>query len=180
MSLPADLVERPVEAEDIPGLVALIARCDATYAEWAGDWSAPDADDEAQRWTDHLERPGQWDHLAESPEGIVGVVAWRRAVTEDGSEIPGVAHVNAVFTDPARWGEGIAAHLLGAAMDEAVRRRYRVARLWTPRDAPARGFYLRQGWTPDGRAKWEPRFHLHLIGFERRLPVWGRRGSEGS
>ena len=99
----------------------------------------------------------------------MSTVAWRHAEDDNQSVIPGVTHVVAVFTDPDRWGQGIAAHLLELAEGAMRDGGYRIARLWTPRDAPAREFYIKQGWTLDGRAKWEPKFGLELVGFEKPL-----------
>ncbi len=168
--LPADLQERELAPADIPAIVALVERCDATYAEWAAEWTPPGADAEGERWADFFDRPDRFSRGAfDSAGALDGIVAWRRAETESGAAVEGIAHVNAVFTEPRRWGQGIAAHLLALAEAAASDRGFHTARLWTPRDAPARGFYVAQGWTLDGRAKWEPKFRLHLVGFEKRL-----------
>ena len=163
---------------DVEATVALVERCDKTYLEWAGDWTPPSSERERDRWQRLLERPDGWGHGAFDADGaLAGVVAFRQAEEESGSAIPGVAHVVAVFTDPRRWGQGIAAHLLGLA-EEAMRERgFRVARLWTPRDAPARGFYEAAGWHLDGRAKWDEEFSLHLVGYEKPLTAPSASGS---
>jgi GNAT superfamily N-acetyltransferase len=167
--LPAGVHERELTAPDIPQTVALIARCDATYADWAGVWNAPASEEETERWELLLERSDSWARGAFAGGTLVGAVAWRQAEEKSGAAVPGVAHVVSVFTDPDWWGRGIASHLLSAA-EEAMRvKAYRYARLWTPRDAPAREFYVREGWTLDGRAKWEPKFALHLVGYEKPL-----------
>lgn len=168
--LPWDLSDRDLQAADIEATVALVRRCDRTYVDWAGDWRPPSAARERERWTRLLERPDGWARGAfDAAGGLAGVVAWRRAEEESGSPIPGVAHVVAAFTDPRRWGEGIAAGLLDLAEDSMRASGFRTARLWTPRDAPARGFYEATGWRLDGREKWAEDFALHLVGYERAL-----------
>jgi GNAT superfamily N-acetyltransferase len=160
---------RELTVEDVPAAVDLVARCDVTYAEWAGDWTPPGKSDETERWEKLMARPDGWSWGTFDDATLVSVVGWRRALDESESEIPGVAQVVSVFTDPDRWGQGLAAHLLGLAEEEMRVQGYRVARLWTPRDAPARDFYARQNWTLDGRAKFESKFGLHLVGYEKRL-----------
>ena len=154
---------------DVESVAAMVGRCDATYAEWAGDWKQPSEQEEAEEWERKLARHGAWVHGAFDGEAVVGAVSWRQAEDETSGEIPGVAHVGAVFTDPAHWRRGIASALLERAEAEMRRRRYRLARLWTPRDAPARGFYEAEGWTPDGRERFDPKFDLDLVGYEKRL-----------
>lgn len=171
-ALPAGLTARALGAADIEATVALVELCDRTYSEWAGEWTPPSTERERERWQRLVARPDGWARGAFDSDGaLAGVVAFRQAEEESGSAVPGVAHVVAVFTDPGRWGRGIAAHLLAMA-EEAMRVcGFRIARLWTPRDAPARGFYDAAGWELDGRAKWEQDLSLHLVGFEKPLPA---------
>jgi GNAT superfamily N-acetyltransferase len=169
-ALPDGLAARPLTDADIEPTVALVERCDRTYLDWAGDWTPPSPERERERWRQLLARPDGWGQGAfDEREWPAGVAAWRQAEEESGSPIPAVAHVVAVFTDPERWGQGIAAHLLELAEAAMRERDFRVARLWTPRDAPARGFYEATGWQLDGRAKWDEEFALHLVGYEKPL-----------
>jgi GNAT superfamily N-acetyltransferase len=165
----AKLTSRALGPADIPEVTALVARCDATYAEWAGAWTPPSMAEETDRWELLLARPDSWARGTFAGSALICAVAWRQAEEESGSPVPGVAHVVSVFTDPEWWRRGIAAALLEEAEQAMRDARYRVARLWTPRDAPAREFYVRQGWTLDGRAKWEPKFSLYLVGYEKQL-----------
>lgn len=167
--VPVQLETRDLKPADIPEVVALVSRCDETYAEWAGAWTPPSESEETDRWELLLARPDSWARGAFEGSALISTVAWRRAEEESGAPVPGVAHVVSVFTDPARWGEGLAARLLDDAEEAMQAQGYRIARLWTPRDAPAREFYVRRGWTLDGRAKWEPKFSLHLVGYEKSL-----------
>jgi GNAT superfamily N-acetyltransferase len=169
--LPPDLVDRDLEAADVPAAAVLVNRCDATYREWAGpDWDPPSFAAEAGRWERALGRADRWARGAFDADGeLVGAVGWRPAEDEAIGPIPGVAHVYAVFTDPRRWGEGIGSNLLAQAEASMVPRGFRIARLWTPRDAPARYFYESEGWTRDGRSRWDEQFGLDLVGYEKRV-----------
>ena len=81
--------------------------------------------------------------------------------------IPGVAHIYAMFTDPARWRrESGAACRLGRA--EMASAGYEWARLWTPRDAPARAFY-RHAAGPGRSGPLGADLRLDLVGYEKKL-----------
>ncbi len=164
----SELTFRDLTTADIPDVAAMVQRCDVTYMEWAVDWSPPSIEAEAEDWETHLARPDAWSHGAFDGK-LVGAVAFRAAEDPTSGVIPGVAHVSAVFTDPDHWRRGIATALLARAEAEMRCREYRIARLWTPRGAPARGFYERQGWTLDGRERFSERFGLELVGYERPL-----------
>jgi hypothetical protein len=43
------------------------------------------------------------------------------------------------------------------------------ALLWTPTDAPARGFYERCDWGVDGRERWSTELHLPMVGYGKDL-----------
>jgi GNAT superfamily N-acetyltransferase len=168
-SLPPGLTTREMGPLDISASMSLVARCDETYAEWAGEWRQPPEAEELERWERFFTSESPWQWGVFEGERLISTVGWRQAIDENENRIPGVAHVISVFTDPEHWGRGLAGHLLELAETEMRARGFLRARLWTPRDAPARGFYAREGWNLDGRARFEPKFGLDLVGYEKPL-----------
>ena len=171
IALPADLTLRDLTVEDAPAGARLVNRCDETYGAWAApEWHRESYENELGRWQRAFDRPGNRARGAFDESGeLVGAIGWRDAADESLGLIPGVAHVYAMFTDPARWRQGIAAGLLDWGEGEMASAGYEWARLWTPRDAPARAFYEARGWTEDGRARWEEELRLDLVGYEKKL-----------
>ena len=179
MELPADLTVRALHPDDLPAVVALIARCDATYRESApAGWEPPDSEVRKPESRERLQDSQRWSRGAFDAEGrLVATAAWEQFKAPEGEENPqGVAHVSAVFVDPSRWRQGIASVLLSQA-EEAMRKRgYHLARLWTPEIAQARRFYESHGWRHDGRRKWHDRLELHIVGYEKPLTPSGTTG----
>ncbi len=169
--LPADLAVRDLEPADADAAATLVHRCDETYREWAEpEWYPNSLESERGRWERAFDRPGNRALGAFDPAGeLVAALGWREAANESLGVIPGVAHVYAVFTDPSRWREGIATALLALGEEEMTAAGYEWARLWTPREAPARALYEGCGWERDGRARWEEELRLDLVGYEKRL-----------
>jgi GNAT superfamily N-acetyltransferase len=99
---------------------------------------------------------------------VVGLVCFGQAHELTGP-IPGRAHVAACFTHPDRWREGIAGSLLAVAEQRMRDDGYREVQLWTPRDAPARGFYEATGWRHDGREQWLDELALPLVAYVKPL-----------
>ena len=152
-------------------------RCDATYRQWAPTgWEPPDGEPETVTLEERLRDPERWSCGAfDAEDRLVGTVIWEAfRDPECGQATLDVAHVNAVFVDPARWRQGIATVLLSQA-EEAMRERgYHLARLWTPEGAPARRFYKTHGWRHDGRRMWHDWLQLHHVGYEKQLMPSGR------
>jgi GNAT superfamily N-acetyltransferase len=170
--LPADLTVRDLGPDDLPDVVALVARCDATYRESApAGWKPPDPEQRKPKWRERLQDPHRWSRGAFDAEGrLVATAVWEHFNDPDSeADQPGVAHVSAVFVDPARWRQGIASALLSQAEQAMRERAYHLARLWTPEIAPARRFYENHGWRHDGRRKWYQRLQLHIVGYEKPL-----------
>jgi GNAT superfamily N-acetyltransferase len=68
--------------------------------------------------------------------------------------VPGLAHVSMVAVRPDRWGQGLAARVLDAALPEARERGFARAQLWTHEtNHRARRLYERLGWVPSGRTR---------------------------
>ncbi|WP_285726987.1 GNAT family N-acetyltransferase [Psychromicrobium xiongbiense] len=76
------------------------------------------------------------------------------------------AQIDSLYVDPAAQGGGVGGQLLRAAGERLLELGAHRAGLWVFADnAPSLGFYLRQGWTPDGQRRVEPQFgepELHL------------------
>ena len=132
MTLPADVVARPLAAGDGPGLSALVEACDRTYLDWApAGWTAPEVGPD---WAIRFIEPERWSCCVCAADGlIVGFASFRPARRSEtpgrpgGPPLEGVAHVGAVFVHPARWREGIAGWLLHGAEREMRARGYTAA-----------------------------------------------------
>jgi GNAT superfamily N-acetyltransferase len=163
VSLPADLIERPLTAGDLPALTDLARACDETYLAWApAGWSVPEVPPDFA--TKYL-TPSAWMRGAFDRSGtLVATVAFRVADHD-----AAVAHVGLVFVHPSRWRERIAATLLTLAESEMVARGFVREQLWTPDGAPAERFYTARGWSRDGRTEWHPWFGLQMVGYARDL-----------
>ncbi len=86
-------------------------------------------------------------------------------------DVPGLAHISSVVTDPARWGEGFGGRVVRAVMLQAVRRGFSRAQLWTQgTNAGAQRLYAREGFVRSGRERTE---HLgeQIVHYVRDLPL---------
>ena len=163
---------RDLAPGDLHALVELMSRCYATYREWApAGWQPPEPEEADPKSYERLADPERWSRGAfDAKDRLVATSSWEQFKDpKSGEGVAGVAHVSAVFVDPARWRQGIATGLLTEAEQAMLERGYRLARLWTPERAPARRFYEAHGWRHDGRRMWHERFLLHHIGYEKRL-----------
>lgn len=107
------------------------------------------------------DRLGQWEQalgaapwpavvVAEDDGRVVGFTSFGPSRDEDADPAE-VGEVQTVYLDPAHWGHGDGAELLGAAVDELRRAGFRRATLWVlDTNARARGFYEHLGWQADG------------------------------
>jgi GNAT superfamily N-acetyltransferase len=183
VTLPGDLELRAPAPGDERAIADLVAACDETYRGWAPPgWEPPDPGRELDRWRGRITDGSWWTRLAIEPDGrVVGLVCFTQAVEQRdpgdaarhggaGLEpIPRRAHVSAVFTHPDRWREGIAAAMLERAEAQMRGEGYREVQLWTPRDAPARGFYEAAGWRHDGREQWLAELSLPIVAYVKPL-----------
>ena len=171
MALPRDLSLCDLGLDDLEAVIGLVARCDRTYLEWAPrGWRVPNLELDRARWEESWRVPGRWTKGAVDPSRrLVAMAGWRPEQGADGRALPGVAHISALFVDPTRWREGIAASLLELAEASMSAHGYRIARLWTPELAPARHFYEVAGWSVDGRRRWHEALELPVVGYEKRL-----------
>ncbi len=152
---------RPATPADVRPLARLTSTCLGTYREWTRpDLPVPDPVEEELDWDVRLARAGAWVRVADDPaDGIIAVVAFAPATASrtDSTPVPGLAHVNAVFVDPAHWRQGWARRLLGLAEDAMREQGYERARLWTAEGSPAERLYTALGWTRTGDRDRHPR-----------------------
>jgi GNAT superfamily N-acetyltransferase len=138
--------QRVGEPPDAAALAAVALEAFGTYWDWApDDWTPAGrpGEHEAQLLAERLALRGYWCLFEEVEGEPVGYVVLRQAVTtgENPEPIAGLGHLWHLFVRSAWWGAGVATRLLAEAMEEARRRHYTAARLWTPRDnARARAF----------------------------------------
>lgn len=120
-------------------------------------------DDEAtELWQRALADAGSRVVVAEHEGRVVGVVRWT----------PGDATVQSLYVHPGHQGQGTGAALLEAATGALADQGAPVARLWVfAANAPARAFYRRHGWVPDGAQRVEERFGVAELRLERPLEV---------
>jgi len=154
-------------------MAQLMVTGNSTYRQWAPRfWQPPGLERTRAQWRLRLREDDRWSRVALDGEGaLVALASWRpaREYGEEGRCVAGVGYVSHLYVHPDRWGRGVASGLLElaeTAMREAGHDR---AILWTPTDAPARGFYERCGWRPDGRERWSGELQLPMVGYEKHL-----------
>lgn len=166
------MTSRPVTRDDVPALAELVVACDASHRAWAGeDIRVPSAAEQALGWDLRLATAGVWARAIDDGGRPVAVVCWipGHATRAPQADLPGLAHVNAVFVHPGHWRRGHARTLLGeaeAAMREAG---YEHAQLFTIEGSPAERLYQALGWTADGRRDFHPAMRVGLVGYVKRL-----------
>jgi GNAT superfamily N-acetyltransferase len=168
---------RRATEEDVRALAALKLRADATHVSWVENPRLSTLEVELPEWQRRLEHgPSGWMEVALGDGGeIIGVCAFMQAREQHdrGDPIPGRAHINAVFVDPAHHRRGIARALLARA-DAAMRERgYREAQLWTLEGSPAEELYRALGWAPDGRRMTYPPMGLPIVAYVKALEPSG-------
>src|SRR3954469_16367029 len=107
VSLPADLRVAAPGPDAGPAVIALVCRCEATYRTFApASWDPP-AQDPAH-WDKTLRDPGRSSRGAFDPDDrLIGFIAWEQFKARNSeNSAPAVAHVPALFVDPARWRQG--------------------------------------------------------------------------
>ena len=172
-TLAEDLTVRPPDSRDARGMAQLMVRGNSTYREWAPRfWSPPALQRTLAQWNLRLRETERWTRVAVDRDGaVVALASWRpaREYGDEGAHIPGVSYLSHLYVDPDRWGNGIARGLMELAESAMREVDHSRALLWTPTDAPARGFYERCGWRLDGRERWSTELHLPMVGYEKHL-----------
>jgi len=172
-TLAHDLTVRAARATDAHKLARLMVRGNSTYREWAPRfWQPPGFERTRSQWHLRLREGDRWTRLAiDREEHLIAFVSWRpaREHGDEGATVPGVSYVSHLYVEPSSWGNGIARGLLQLAEGAMTEVGYAREILWTPADAPARGFYESCSWRLDGRERWSTELHLPMVGFEKHL-----------
>jgi GNAT superfamily N-acetyltransferase len=172
-ALSRELEVRPPGPHDARGMAALMVTGNSTYREWAPRfWRPPGLERTQAQWHLRLREDDRWSRVAFDRQGtLVALASWRpaREHGEEGPSAPGVSYVSHLYVHPNRWGNGIASGLLALSENAMSDGGYARAILWTPADAPARGFYERCGWRLDGRERWSGELQLPMVGYEKHL-----------
>lgn len=156
--------------QDLNALVGLILRCDLRVSDWAAPAALPSAADEASGWYDLALRPGARMCAAVSDDDtILGTCAYAAATNADGSEVPGTAHIIALFVEPAAWRRGIGRQLLTWAEATMLDSGYATGRLTTLEHSPAERLYAARGWRRSGARGTYPKMELPTVQYVKAL-----------
>lgn len=137
---------RPGGAEDHETAMAVWRRS-------AGSAEQPLSDRYGSRLRGYLVKPDSFLLLAGSGSEVFGMAVGMQAIDieGDGSVIPGLCHIAAVFVVPEWWGSGIGKLLVDAVLAEAKGRSYERAQLWTHvSNRQARQLYESKGFFESG------------------------------
>lgn len=141
---------RPADEGDLTAVGVLHHRSRvAAYSGFvpAGELQAVPAESMAAYWIERwrYERDDHFLTVATDADKVVGF-------TYVGpTEEPDTGILHAIHVDPAAQGRGVGRALMATALDRLVASGWRRAVLWVlARNAHARGFYERGGWSPDG------------------------------
>lgn len=158
---------RPATIEDVPAAKEVVREGFASYRAFGiPGWEPPEEPlNEVE-----ARLAGGWGAVVEEDGEIVGFGAFEQAreSAREGPEVPGLAHVWAVFVRERHWGTGAASVLLEAVTAEITRRGFAEARLYTPaRQARARRFYGREGWREIGEPSAVDALGLDMVELRR-------------
>jgi ribosomal protein S18 acetylase RimI-like enzyme len=162
-----DVSYRPGRPEDVPALVALLTRCDATMVEWAPPgWVAPTTEVDGARLADRMTDPGTGVTVAVG--GVEGTPVGFATIRA--GDVPGHGHISNLFVDPRWWGRGIGRGLLERAEEQMRERGFSVGQLSTQSlNARARRLYERAGWRDTGGRHPHDEDGLEMAEYEREL-----------
>ena len=147
---------RAATRADIPALTRLTRRCDESHRDWAGpDLPMPARGGRGARVGAALRPhrrvdPGRRGRAtARSPASSRSPRA--QVSREDRTPVPGLAHVSAVFVDPAAGAAASPAACSTPPTRRCAPPAIDRAQLWTLEGSPAERLYTALGWARDGR-----------------------------
>jgi GNAT superfamily N-acetyltransferase len=189
MIAPADADMQPCSSRMTPistrratvaDLHVLVADVQAGFDSYVGfaplGWVPPDMEADTELMAELLADLDTWAMLALSGSDPVGHIAFTPARLRtpgrpwaSSPATPGLAHLWQLFVLPEWWGQGVAAMLHEAAIEEIRSREYDTARLYTPAlHARARRFYERRRWQATGE-QWNEQLTLMLTEYRLAL-----------
>lgn len=117
--------------------------------------SALGVDRRARQWESSIRSGSVRTLVAESQGSILGFVTC--AATRDEDDDPSrVAEIQAIYVDPAAWGNGIGQRLVASTTAELSDKSYEQLTLWVLKENQrACRFYERAGFSLDGKTKVE-------------------------
>jgi len=161
-----------VGLDRVDEIVDLVLRCDEEWRPWAPTgWEPPARSRERIGWQERLRGVRRhWIRAAMDDGRVVGIVAWRPVVDDDGNPAPKpTGHIDMLFVEPGEWGRGVGRDML-IASEEAMREAgCTLGRLNVAERNPARAFYEHYGWSVTGPAEFSPGLQLPLVPYEKRL-----------
>lgn len=119
----------------------------------------------------YIGQPDSFLYIADDEGEVVGMSLGMqgRDVEGDGSDIPGLCHVSAVFATPERWGKGIGKGLVDVILSESRSRGYVRVQLWTHADnLRAQKLYEGKGFVRSSRTRTDD-FGDEIVHYEREL-----------
>ncbi len=149
------------DIEDAEGIAAVHVRSfDATYRDTLPDVAAaaPDLEARTERWQALLEpdTDAAYTLVAEQRSIAVGFCSLATPSREAGPD-ERTAEIAALYVAPSRWGNGVGTALLEQAIEELRGDCWAAVTLWVlEANEPARKFYARFGFEPDGSAGPDP------------------------
>lgn len=149
------------DLEDAEGIAAVHVRAfDATYRDLLPDVAAgaPDIEARTERWQELLEpdTDAAYTLVAEQRSTTVGFCSLATP-SRDAEAAERTAEIAALYVAPSRWGNGVGSALITKALDELRADGWTAVTLWVlEANEPARKFYARFGFEPDGLAGPDP------------------------
>jgi GNAT superfamily N-acetyltransferase len=157
---------RPAVGGDVHEMAVTVAEAFDAYRAFApSGWERPSNAVEEERLRARFHAPDVWAAVAVEDDGTQ---AGHVSLLDDAEDPGASAYLWQLFVRPRHHGSGLAVALHDAFLAAARDRGYTRARLRTPAgQARARAFYVREGWTTDGRGDLHPLLGLELVVYRR-------------
>lgn len=167
------LAIRESRPDDAAGVARVhVASWQTAYRDQLPDafLNALDAREREAMWRRGVGHPDRPIFIAEDAGRIVGFCALVRSRDADADET--VGEITAIYVDPGYWRRQCGTRLLYAAVARAAGVNFRALTLWVlETNRPARTFYEKHGFRPDGAAKTETMWGVTVREIRYRRPV---------